>query len=148
MLGADVPPSCPGEAARPHGDVARSGTGSLRWDARGRSVRPGRPPRGGREGLVWARAAVLPGPPGGPVPEAVWGLGERPRTARESVAPALGGRKVARGDPRERGLVARDELVADRLVGLHSSVGVPPQAPGDEIEEGVVIALEHLLERL
>lgn len=58
-----------------------------------------------------------------------------------------GGHVVAAG---ARGLHAHacDEGVVSGFVGLHAALGVPAEAAGDKVEEGLVVALESLAERL
>ena len=38
--------------------------------------------------------------------------------------------------------------MSNSFIGLHSAFGIPPQAPCQEIEEGLIIAFENLLKCL
>ena len=44
------------------------------------------------------------------------------------------------------GFLAGDEFVEEGVVGFEAAVRVPAEAAGDEVEEGVVVAFEGLLE--
>lgn len=84
-----------------------------------------------------------------------WGVGERSRGCAggcglDGVVAFDGGVGGGGGAPGARGgfgFLAGDEFVDDGFVGLEAAVGVPAEAAGDEVEEGVVFAFEGLLER-